>query len=81
MADTDSAQPQAQTNTPDWMTTDFTPMIGDIRWFANRVRGIVALADALEHIGSVKNATVEARARLDAAQQQHDAALHERGPS
>jgi Asp-tRNA(Asn)/Glu-tRNA(Gln) amidotransferase C subunit len=49
----------------------------EIREFARSVKGILALADELEKVGSVENAAKEADARYDAARKREDEASRE----
>lgn len=48
----------------------YTQGIQDLRSLVSRFRGVLSLADELEHLGSIENAVAEANARLKAVQDQ-----------
>ena len=50
---------------------------GDLRRVANFLKGITAAADVIERIGSLENATAEAKAALAVAERDRDSALAE----
>lgn len=51
---------------------------GDLRKAANFFKGIIAAADVIERIGSLENATAEAKAALAVAEKERDAAMKAR---
>jgi chromosome segregation ATPase len=56
------------------VTPDLAQAANDIRFLATRFKGLIAAGDALENLGSIKNAVDETQRRLEELRTQEDAA-------